>query len=67
MSDKEEIKRLKKRIAILEDENESLWHMLDEMHKSDPNNWLHLVKKLKDDVLARALLASKKRVDAQVH
>jgi nitrate reductase assembly molybdenum cofactor insertion protein NarJ len=35
---KEEIRKLKKAIKVLEDENASLWFMLDELEKSNIKN-----------------------------
>ena len=61
---KEKIKRLEEENKKLKDEVESLWAMIDEMTKSDIENWKHLVKDLEKDVIARALMVTKKKADA---
>ena len=60
----EELERLKEENKKLTDEVESLWAMMDEMTKSDIENWKHLVKDLEKDVIARALMVTKKKADA---
>ena len=57
------IDRAKKENVKLKDEVDSLWAMMDEMTKSDIENWAHLVKELQQDVLTRSLMISKKKVD----
>ena len=64
---KEEIQKAKKKLAEtkeqnlkLRDEVDSLWAMMEEMTKSDIENWAHLVDKLKDDVVSKALMVNKK-------
>jgi len=37
---------------------------MDEMTKSDIENWKHLVKDLEKDVITRALMITKKKADA---
>jgi len=44
----------------LQDEINSLWAMMDEMTKSDIENWSHLVKELKADIITRSLMITKK-------
>ena len=61
---KETIILLKKKNADLQDEVDSLWAMMDEMTKSDIENWKHLWDDIRTDVAARALMVSKKKVDA---
>ena len=48
----------------LRDEVNSLWAMMDEMTRSDIENWKHLWDDLQKDVAIRALMVSKKKVDA---
>ncbi len=48
----------------LQDEVDSLWAMMDEMTKADIENWKHLWDDLQKDVAIRALMVSKKKVDA---
>ena len=48
----------------LKDEVESLWMMMDEMTKSDIENWSHLIKDLEKDTAVRALMVTKKKADA---
>tara|TARA_R100001594_G_scaffold126437_1_gene163649 strand:+ start:241 stop:438 length:198 start_codon:yes stop_codon:yes gene_type:complete len=58
------IEELEKKILLLEDENESLWAMLDEIKKSDKDDWMKLIEKMRNDVITRALMVSKERFDA---
>jgi predicted RNase H-like nuclease (RuvC/YqgF family) len=58
------IKKLEKEKEKLIDEVESLWGMMDEMTKTDIKNWAHLTSDLEIDILTRALMISKKKVDA---
>tara|TARA_R100001594_G_scaffold125473_2_gene162517 strand:+ start:3268 stop:3525 length:258 start_codon:yes stop_codon:yes gene_type:complete len=44
----------------LQDEVNSLWAMMDEMTKSDIENWSHLMQELKADVITRSLMVTKK-------
>ena len=53
----------KEKNAKLQDEVDSLWAMMDEMTKSDVENWSHLVDQLKDDVISKALMVTKKKAD----
>jgi archaellum component FlaC len=57
------IKRAKQENALLKDEVDSLWAMMDEMTKSDIENWSHIMEEIKADVITRALMVSKKKVD----
>jgi ribosome recycling factor len=61
---KAKIKKLEEENRKLTDEVESLWAMMDEMTKSDIENWKHLVKDLEKDVITRALMITKKKADA---
>ena len=61
---KEELEKLKAENRKLVDEVESLWAMMDEMTKSDIENWKHLVDDLEKDVLTRALMVTNKKADA---
>ena len=38
--------------------------MMDEMTKSDIENWSHLIKDLEKDTAVRALMVTKKKADA---
>ena len=58
-----QIKKAKIENAKLKDEVDSLWAMMDEMTKSDIENWSHILDELKADVISRALMVSKKKVD----
>ena len=49
----------------LQDEVDSLWAMMDEMTKSDIENWTHLLDQLEADTAQRALMVTKKKADAQ--
>ena len=48
----------------LQDEVDSLWSMLDEMNKSDIQNWTHILDQLKTDTITKALMMSKNKVEA---
>ena len=48
----------------LRDEVNSLWAMMDEMTKSDIENWSHLLNEIKADVITRALMVSKIKGEA---
>jgi len=58
------VKQLRKDNEGLQDEVDSLWMMLDEMTKSDIENWSHLLDEIKADVATRALMVCKKKADA---
>ena len=60
---KEEIYVLDKKNTELQDEVDSLWAMMDEITKSDIQNFSHLLDELKADVITRVLMVSKKVVD----
>ena len=47
----------------LQDEVDSLWAMMDEITKSDIENFSHILDEIKADVITRALMVSKKKVD----
>lgn len=47
----------------LQDEVDSLWAMMDEITKSDIENFSHILDDIKADVITRALMVSKKKVD----
>jgi len=47
----------------LQDEVNSLWAMMDEITKSDIENFSHILDEIKADVITRALMVSKKKVD----
>ena len=56
----EENKYLITKNEELQDEINSLWAMMDEMTKSDIENWSHILKELKADVITRSLMVTKK-------
>ena len=70
MSDEEiknfeqQIKKIELEKEKLQDEVDSLWAMMDEMTKSDIENWAHLIKDLERDTAVRALMITKKIADA---
>ena len=47
----------------LRDEVNSLWAMMDEITKSDIQNFSHLLDDLKADVITRTLMVTKKKAD----
>ena len=58
-----ENKELAVRNEALQDEVDSLWAMMDEITKSDIQNFSHILDEIKADVITRALMVSKKKVD----
>ena len=58
-----ENKRLVEENVDLQDEVDSLWAMMDEITKSDIQNFSHILDEIKADVVTRALMVSKKKVD----
>ena len=60
---KEKIEVLVEKNTSLQDEVDSLWAMMDEITKSDIQNFSHLLDELKADVITRVLMVSKKVVD----
>ena len=57
------IEKAKKENAELKDEVDSLWGMMDEITKSDIENFSHILEELKADVITRALMVTKKVAD----
>ena len=60
---KEKIKILEKENDKLKDELDSLWLMMNELHKADVRNWTHLMKQLKNDVLAKSLMVTRNKAE----
>lgn len=58
-----ENKQLSIKKEALQDEVDSLWAMMDEITKSDIQNFSHILDEIKADVITRALMVSKKKVD----
>jgi len=58
-----ENKRLILKNQKLQDEIDSLWAMMDEITKSDIENFSHILDEIKADVITKALMVSKKKVD----
>ena len=58
-----ENKELTAKNEALQDEVDSLWAMMDEITKSDIENFSHILDEIKADVITRALMVSKKKVD----
>jgi len=57
------IKKAKKENAELKDEVESLWAMMDEITKSDIENFSHILDEIKADVITKTLMVTKKKAD----
>ena len=57
------IEKAKKENAELKDEVDSLWSMMDEITKSDIENFSHILEELKADVITKALMVTKKVAD----
>lgn len=47
----------------LQDEVDSLWAMMDEITKSDIENFSHILEEIRADVITKALMVTKKKVD----
>jgi len=47
--------------AKMRDEIDSLWLMMDEMTKSDIENWSGILEDLKENVVVSALMVTKKK------
>lgn len=45
----------------LQDEVDSLWAMMDEITKSDIENFSHILEEIKADVITKALMVTKKK------
>ena len=59
----QEIKKLRTQVANLEDENESLWFMLNELDRSNINNFPEIFEKIQEKFVKDPLsylLTSKK-------
>lgn len=59
----EENKNLVAKNEDLQDEVDSLWAMMDEITKSDIENFSHILDDIRADVITRTLMVSKKKVD----
>ena len=57
----EALKKVKEENEKLQDEVDSLWAMMDEMTKSDMENWTHLLDELEADILLKSLMVTKKK------
>ena len=58
------IKELVEKNRQLQDDVDSLWMMLDEMTKSDIENWSSILDELNANVAERILMVTKKKADA---
>ena len=61
---KQERKNLVEANKKLQDEVDSLWAMMDEMTKSDIENWSHILDQIKADTITKALMISKNKAEA---
>ena len=59
-----QLKKLKEKNKKLQDEVDSLWAMMDEMTKSDVENWAHLLDTLQKDTVVKALMVTKNKAEA---
>ena len=55
------IKVLMAKNKALQDEVDSLWAMMDEITKSDIENWSSILEDIEKDVLVRSLMVTKKK------
>ena len=60
---KEALEAAKEENKKLQDEVDSLWAMMDEITKSDIENFSHLLDELEADVITRTLMVTKKKAD----
>lgn len=56
--------QLDKENAKLQDEVDSLWAMMDEMTKSDIQNWSSILEQLEKDTVVKALMVTKNKAEA---
>ena len=61
---KVEKKKLDQANEKLQDEVDSLWAMMDEMTKSDIQNWSSILEKLEKDTVIKALMVTKNKAEA---
>ena len=61
---KKERKKLDEANVKLQDEVDSLWAMMDEMTKSDIENWSSILDQLEKDTAIKALMVSPYKADA---
>ena len=61
---KKQNKQLDEANGKLQDEVDSLWAMMDEMTKSDVENWAHLLDTLQKDTVVKALMVTKNKAEA---
>jgi predicted nuclease with TOPRIM domain len=59
----EMIRKAKKENAELKDEVDSLWAMMDEITKSDIENFSHILDEIRADVITKTLMVTKKKAD----
>ena len=57
------IDKAKKENEALKDEVDSLWAMMDEITKSDIENFSHILDELRADVITKTLMVTKKKED----
>tara|TARA_R110000751_G_scaffold54251_1_gene116770 strand:+ start:5346 stop:5573 length:228 start_codon:yes stop_codon:yes gene_type:complete len=57
------IKKTKKENAELKDEVDSLWAMMDEITKSDIENFSHILDEIRADVITKVLMVTKKKAE----
>jgi predicted nuclease with TOPRIM domain len=57
------IRKAKKENAELRDEVDSLWAMMDEITKSDIENFSHILDEIRADVITKTLMVTKKKAD----
>ena len=56
--------QLDKENAKLQYEVDSLWAMMDEMTKSDIQNWSSILEQLEKDTVVKALMVTKNKAEA---
>ena len=56
-----ELEDMRADLKVLQDENDSLWHMLDEIKKSDIEEHKHLLEDLEMEVKLQSLMYTTKK------
>ena len=59
----EENRVLAERNAALQDEVDSLWSLMDELTKSDVENFSHLLRELNSDIITKTLMVTRKKAE----
>ncbi len=61
---REHEQKLEEKNIKLQDEIDSLWAQLDEIKKSDIENWSDIIEQIKEETLIQTLMESKNKIEA---